>query len=250
MGRRENSTTRLRAFPEIARLGAAHNSPNAGARSGAAIGVGHQCGIHHQIVDGILIGSDMTDIIRSLGKFFYRDVFFIVSGLIIISAAFQLIEFRAEPIWDGEIVGILFVIAIAYAVGLLNQELCSQLPFVKTCTHKNYNGFLRGVYRRHMGEEWQYRHSDAKALAEDPDYQRTVNLKQIGSALGSGLLTSSVILEVAAVRRSQWELAQAGVVMLFLGILFILMSWLHNMRQSAFKAKLPGLPPAGTVGGN
>ena len=187
----------------------------------------------------------MTDIIRSLGKFFYRDVFLIVSGLIIISSAWQLIEFRPEPIWDSETVVILFIIAIAYAIGLLNQELCSQLPFVKTCTHENYNKFLLGIYRRHMGEEWKYRHSDTKVLAEDPDYQRAVNLKQIGSALGSGLLTSAMLIEIAALRRNSCELGQVGIVMLFLGILFILMSWLHNMRQAAFKTKGRDVPPAG-----
>lgn len=187
----------------------------------------------------------MTDIIRSLGKFFYRDVFFIVSGLIIISSARQLIELKVKPVWDGETVGVLFIVAMAYAIGLLNQELCSQLPFIKTCTHRQYNRFLRGIYRRHMGEKWEYRHLDAKSLAEDPDYQRTVNLKQIGSALGSGLLTSSIIIEVAAVWKDSIGLAWAGMAMLLLSTLFILMSWLHNMRQAAFKTKSRDVAPGG-----
>jgi hypothetical protein len=185
----------------------------------------------------------MTDIIRSLGKFFYRDLFLIVSGLIIISSAQQIAQLNVEPFWKGEIVDILFVVAVAYAIGLLNQELCSQLPFVKTCTHKHYNKFLRGIYHRHMGEEWEYRHSDAKVLAEDADYQRTVNLKQIGSALGSGLLTSFVLVEVAAFREGSYRLSQIGTAMLSLAVLFILMSWLHNMRQSAFKPKVRDVPP-------
>ena len=186
----------------------------------------------------------MTDIIRSLGKFFYRDLFLIVSGLIIITSAQQIIQLNVEPFWKGEIVDILFIVAVAYAIGLLNQELCSQLPFVKTCTHKQYNRFLRGIYHRHMGEEWEYRHSDTKVLADDADYQRTVNLKQIGSALGSGLLTSFVFVEIAAIRRGSAQLGQAGIVMLSLAVLFILMSWLHNMRQAAFKPKVRGFPPA------
>lgn len=179
----------------------------------------------------------MSDIARSVGKFLYRDVFYIVSGLIIIIAASQIFRIRIPAVWSGEVLTNIALVAVAYALGLLNQEVWSQTPFVKTCRRRAYHPLLLGIYRRHMGEEWEYRPTDSKVITDDPDYQRAVNLKQIACSLGAALLTSSALLGVAAVSKNSSDMSFLALAALLFSLLFILMSWLHNMRQAAFKTR-------------
>ena len=179
----------------------------------------------------------MPDLARSLGKFLYRDVFYIVAGFIIFSSVIQVFRPDIFADTDGDVLGTALAVAFAYAVGILNQEIWSQLPVVKTCLYEQYPGFLLRIYRRHTGEEWVYRASNSKALADDPDYQRAINLKQIGSALGTSLYTGAAFVLVASYMRSSPPLALQAIAMLVLGSLFVLMSWLHNMRQAAFRSK-------------
>ncbi|HWT13232.1 MAG TPA: hypothetical protein VN231_10805 [Allosphingosinicella sp.] len=179
----------------------------------------------------------MPDFARSLGKFLYRDLFYMVAGFIILTSASRLVQLSVAPHTESKTVNTLITAAFAYAVGLLNQELWSQLPFVKTCTYRQYPAFLLGVYRRHMGEEWEYRVTRSKAVSDDPDYQRAINLKQIGSALGTALFTGAALSAAVAMSRREAEPAVEAAIMLVVGSLFLVMSWLHNMRQAAFRAK-------------
>jgi hypothetical protein len=180
----------------------------------------------------------MDALVQSIGKILYHDLFYIVSGLVIMSAALELVDAPMHPWWNNEVVSAFLLIAAAYAIGMLNQEFWSQFPFLKTRRQANYHRFLLGIYRRHMGEEWQKRDIDKKSIVEDPNYQRAINLKQLGSSLGSALLTTCFILEIAAIFERSPKLAITGAVCLIFAALFILMSWLHNMRQSAFKERL------------
>jgi hypothetical protein len=179
----------------------------------------------------------MPDLARSLGKFLYRDLFFVVAGFVILTSASRIIQLSVALHTESETINTLIMTAFAYAVGILNQELWSQLPFVKTCIYRQYPAFLLGVYRRHMGEEWEYRGTQSKVLSDDPDYQRAINLKQIGSALGTALFTGAGFSLAVALRQREAEPALQAVIMLVVGALFLVMSWLHNMRQAAFRAK-------------
>jgi hypothetical protein len=180
----------------------------------------------------------MPDLGRSLGKFLYRDLFYIVAGFIILSMASRVFRVQGLLGTDSEAVNALLLVVFAYAVGILNQELWSQLPFVKTCTYDRYPNFLLGVYRRHMGEEWTYRAVRSKAVSDDPDYQRTINLKQIGAALGTSLFTGALFSMIGSIVDCSIDLAWQALGMVLIGALFVMMSWLHNMRQAAFQPKL------------
>jgi peptidoglycan/LPS O-acetylase OafA/YrhL len=179
----------------------------------------------------------MPDLARSLGKFLYRDVFYIVAGFIIISSAAYLDKPVLPHLVGNDTVYALLATAFAYAVGLLNQEIWSQFPFVKTSTRKGYPAFLRGIYRRHMGYDWKHRPITTKEISDDPDFQRAVNLKQIGAALGTSFLTGAAFVFAASITHGSKSFAIEALVMAVAGALFILMSWLHNMRQASFMAK-------------
>jgi hypothetical protein len=181
----------------------------------------------------------MEELGRTFKNFLYRDLFYVIAGLLILLSARRLVDFWVEDFLPDRTAILFLYIGFAYVVGIANQELWSQTPLIKTHPQRSYGRWLRSVYKRHTCEDWKPRADlDSRAVCEDPDYQRAVNLKQLGGSMGTGLLTCALLLAAAEALGSPGAGPRAAIA-LFLGVLLIHVSWLHNMRQTAFRAKKP-----------
>jgi hypothetical protein len=179
----------------------------------------------------------VNEIANAFKNFIYRDLFYVLSGLIILLSAREVGTIRVDNfLHEGTVLLVLYV-GFAYALAIANQELWSQLPFVMTHRQTSYNKWLLSIYKRHNGIPWAKGDDPpGKSVCDDPDYLRAINIKQLGSSLGTALLTSAILLTVAACLGRDGAAGAAGLAF-FLGVVFIHLSWLHNMRQSAFKKK-------------
>lgn len=175
------------------------------------------------------------DILKSLGKFLYRDYFYFVSGVIIFLSAINSFELNLFIPNEFRIIVIWASIGLLISIGFINQEIWSQTPFVKTNCPKTYHDICHAIYTRHAGRPWQSGGSTAHAgLMDDQQYQRIVNLKQICTSIGSSLLTSIIFLVISYFM--YWNLGNllTAILLTPCAIVFVAGSWLHNMTQSAF----------------
>ena len=179
----------------------------------------------------------MDELAKAFKNFLYRDLFYVLSGLMILRCARELGSLRVDNFLHDDIAMLVLHVGFAYALAIANQELWSQCRFVMTHRQVSYNKWLLGIYKRHNGVEWTKGDDPpSKSVCEDPDYLRAINIKQLGSSLGTALLTCAILLAFAAYRGRDGT-AGAAVLAACLGVVFIHLSWLHNMRQSAFKKK-------------
>lgn len=179
----------------------------------------------------------MNELANAFKNFIYRDLFYVLSGLIILLCAREIGTIRVDNFLHDDTAMAVLYVGFAYALAIANQELWSQCRFVKTHRQVEYGKWLLGIYERHNGVAWvKGDDPPSKSVCEDPDYLRAINIKQLGSSLGTALLTSSILLAIAAYRGRDGT-AGAAVLAAALGVVFIHLSWLHNMRQSAFKKK-------------
>jgi hypothetical protein len=179
----------------------------------------------------------VDELAKAFKNFLYRDVFYVLSGLMILLCARELGTVRVDNFLHDDTARLVFYVGFAYALAIANQEFWSQFPFVVTHVQSSYNWWLLGIYKRHTGSDW-FKGDDAlsKSVCEDSDYLRAINIKQLGSSLGTGLLTCAILLFIAACHGKE-ATGPAAALAGLLAIIFIHLSWLHNMRQSAFKKK-------------
>lgn len=181
--------------------------------------------------------KDVDELAKAFKNFLYRDLFYVLSGLIILACAREVGSIRVDNFLHDETALLMLYLGFAYALGIVNQELWSQTPFIKTHAQVSYHRWLCGIYERHTGVIWVRGHiSLSKSVCDDPDYLRAVNVKQLGSSLGTALLTCAILLALAACHGRDGA-GRAAALAFVLGILFIHLSWLHNMRQTAFVKK-------------
>ena len=186
----------------------------------------------------------MDELAKAFKNFLYRDLFYVLSGLMMLICARTLGMPNLADFLPDDTARLVFVIGCAYALALANQEAWSQTPIIKTHHLPSYNCWLLGIYRRHTRTEWaQGDDLNRKAVCEDADYLRAINMKQLGASVGTSLLTCSILLAIAAARGTDGAAKAAGLA-LALSIVFIHVAWLHNMRQTAFRAKTDDPPAA------
>lgn len=179
----------------------------------------------------------VDELARTFRNFLYRDLFYVIAGLLILLSARRLVDFWVDDFLPDRTAILLLYVGFAYAVAIANQELWSQTPLIKTHPWGEHGPWRRSVFKRHTGEKWEPRADpDSRAVSDDPDYQRAVNIKQLGASMGTALLTSALLLAAAALRGSPGAAPRAAVA-LVLGLLLVQVSWLHNMRQTAFRKK-------------
>ena len=186
----------------------------------------------------------MDDVLKTFRNFLFRDFFYIVCGAVILRASREIGEVHLLPLsGDATMDGILLA-GIAYAVGYMNQEIWSQTPFVTTARGSKYNRFLCSLYKRHTLRAWEdiNRSLDSASLSADQHeaYQRIVNHKIVGAAMGSALLTSAILLGIASVLGGiNWRLAGLAAGLLALGSVFVAAAWVKTMQQCGYLAALP-----------
>lgn len=155
--------------------------------------------------------TGIKEISRTFKDFIYRDLFYVVGGVAVLisgSYAFDLpIKYTG---WTG-----LYMALLGYVVGYSLQEIWSIIGVVAT----NYKGppkfFIRWALNRFApSEDWgslpTAQEVDNKVLRNCLDKHcsefyrkligRTINLKQIGSSMGSSLLTTTINLILAIIR--------------------------------------------------
>ena len=175
------------------------------------------------------------DILKSLGKFLYRDYFYFVSGVIIFLSAINSFDLNVFIPNEFRIVVIWASIGLLVSIGFINQEIWSQTPLVKTNCPTMYHSICHAIYIRHAGRPWQSGGNRAHAgLMDDQQYQRIVNLKQICTSIGSSLLTSIIFLVTSYFMYGNLGSLLTAILLIPGAIVFVAGSWLHNMTQSAF----------------
>jgi len=147
----------------------------------------------------------IKEILGTFKDFIYRDLFYVVGGVSVLlsgSHAFDL-PFKYTG-WTG-----VYMALLGYVVGYSLQEIWSIFGVVTTSYKGPPKCFIRWAAKRFAPlEDWEslpcLRQVDQKALRNCLDKHcseyhrdrigRTINLKQLGSSMGSSLLTTTIIL--------------------------------------------------------
>ena len=184
----------------------------------------------------------MDQLTKLLDRFLYRDFFYVLAGLIIVLALLDaVVDISSVAVDPGFLLGSIFV-GSSFVIGLLNQEIWSQTPWIGTSSGSDYGTFMKGVFRRHEGREWQDgRNPSGRIESKRPGhYQRAVDLKQVGSSIGTAFLTCSLIYVASPLFGvPAFSAIMAALAMIALAIPLLIMSRLHGMRQT--DANLNGL---------
>ena len=182
------------------------------------------------------------ELTKLLDRFLYRDFFYVLAGSIIGLAALDTFgDISSSQLDFGFLFGAIFV-GMSYVVGLLSQEIWSQSPWIGTSSRSDYGGFMKGVFRRHEGRDWQDgRDSSGRIESKRPGhYQRAVDLKQVGTSIGTAFLTCSLIYVTSPLFGVPvFSAIMVAFAMIALAVPLLIMSRLHGMRQT--DANLNGL---------
>jgi hypothetical protein len=212
----------------------------------------------------------MNDLIRIIRDFLYRDLAFILGGIIVIGSIAYLVgwlplfNLKSLPAWS------LFLIpAMAYVVGYAVQDIGGVIGITYTGYVLNPNRFCCWLYRRFSRAPWtaitidlqpRFAHELHMGRLDIPQvtrrsFERILDLKVISMCVGGCLLLSSILLLGSWLFAllspwlfallSPWRFAlpptKPDGVALGLGILFFLfgaslicLGWIKAMQQMQF----------------
>ncbi len=177
-----------------------------------------------------------TQLIKTFRQILYRDSYYVICGALI-SVYTERLIFEQNPSLIMNIKGFwLFVfVGLSLAIGLVNQELWSQVGVVTTSiNHKTYPWICEVMYERHTRIPWHDRNPDRRkniSGAWDKElWSRIIDLKQIGSSL------SACNLSLAAITSWAYFHDRAGpslVILHTVGFLaFASVCWVKTMQQA------------------
>ena len=211
-------------------------------------------------LDTMANGSAVDVIVKAFGKFLSRDLMFIIGGssllLCVVLAFDTTLAFTDVVKFLKHEVLCVWVIGVSYVIGYAAQECLSLIPFVTTNDVEPIQ-FLQKLYGRYTGQNYESReHLDfrlarIRLLKLHPDrvlseLERTISLKQIGSAVGSSWLLGAIALAVAAYRSREHAplsvpvFRATAVIMFLVSLSLIAMSWMKNMQQKLLMCALLG----------
>ena len=186
----------------------------------------------------------MGELIKVLGKFLTRDIFYIESGLLIaVSLLYVTTDIQTQKLDEllakyGNLSGwilapLILSLAVAlWTMGYLVQETFSILRIATTKPVSNVGAVARFLYRRIQNHEWGNAHTanidDERRLVlkdpnEDPklELQRIITLKHAGVTMGSSLVVVAAILFFHGLLRHITESSVIAVISLLLGIILL-----------------------------
>ena len=181
----------------------------------------------------------MQELVKALGVFLGRDLFFVLGGVAV------LVAFLGLPPKELPTPYAVVLAGFAYVVGFVTQELFSIARVVTTAPIFQPGRFTRWLYYRHRQERWvQPGEFDLEKARERIDealeatrsrYERIVVLKQLGTTMGSSLIVSGVVVLL----RSLWlhhdvglpEPRCLGAISLGLGCVLLLLSRIQALNQ-------------------
>lgn len=186
----------------------------------------------------------VEELFSTFRDFLYRDLFHVVGGVSII-AAFFYAQCRIEALHELGAAERAYLIVLGYVVGYAAQEACGVLRIISTA-YVDPGGIIRFLGRRFApADDWdglpRACEIDMQALRLCVDRhmptetrkrnQRTINLKQLCSSMGSAGLVSAFLLIIRALVYSTPQFAW-----LFAGILvvtgaLIVMNKIKNAQQ-------------------
>ena len=195
----------------------------------------------------------MNELIKSINYFLYRDFFFILSGSIELLSIYLVFgnEIELEEIPFPSIFGnispfivTIFTLGIAYVIGYMTQEIFNLSPLSSSKPLKKYCKLVRSAYKRitqnEAREEYSlddieeakmliYKESDDSGMSNKIRIERLTSLKQVGTAVGSGLTISGLILFFAPEAP-----LFLPIIIIFFGLLLILFGWVKLIEQTDF----------------
>lgn len=176
----------------------------------------------------------VVELIKMLRKILYRDFYYVLSGALIITTI-QKLEISSYSLFsiNGSLITIFFIGA-CHAVGYVNQELWAQFPWLTVSTnHGSFNKFLSEFYRRHTSEPWKDRDCTKPTPKEKIDQDlldRTIDLKQIGSSMGSCGMSLSIITIYGYIgEKFTWH---SVILSMIMAVSFLFIAWLKTMQAS------------------
>jgi len=194
----------------------------------------------------------MNELAKSLSKFLNRDLMYIIGGVSFFISCLFFAEIKLEKIYNisSNYIVTLYFIGISYIIGYMNQEILSLTPLLTTNKVKP-NKFLKWLYQKFTNStlnEWKSitdytadiitirNHYKDESLAE---IERIVILKQIGSAIGSNWLLSSMILFIKYFATNHNKYILFIALYLFMASIFlIIIAWIKGMQQFNTMEKL------------
>lgn len=151
--------------------------------------------------------------------------------------------FGIRPSEKMSTIEIFLSIGSAYVIGYALQEAFSLTPLLTT-GHFQPSRFVMHIYKRFSNlketPNINYSYSSLEAFltlypklsqAEVGQLERTINLKQTGSAMGPSWMVSSAIIALKALKTGEaFDIVLASVLMLFACIL-LLIAWVKGVQQ-------------------
>ncbi len=152
----------------------------------------------------------IKEIFGTFKDFIYRDLFYVVGGVAVLLSVSHVFELPFKYTgWTG-----VYMALLAYVVGYSLQEIWSIFGVVVTSYKGPPKCFIRWAAKRFApSEDWEslpcLQQVDQKALRNclnqhenksiQKDIERTINLKQLCSSMGSSLLTTAIILRIGII---------------------------------------------------
>ena len=191
----------------------------------------------------------IKEIFGTFKEFIYRDLFYVAGGVSVLLAttfAFNVpIDYKG---WTG-----VYLAVLGYVVGYALQEIVSIVGLVTT-SYREPNRFIKWVGKRFSpSEDWEslppVDNLDLSALRNCLDQHcgescqkrinRTINLKQVGSSMGSSLLITTFILVLAAINHpnDKWYVPLA-VISFLLSLFLIIINWVKQTEQSIMQLEV------------
>ncbi|WP_420598735.1 hypothetical protein [Neptuniibacter sp.] len=185
----------------------------------------------------------MNEIIKIINQFVVRDVLYILGGGSILASFAYSFGFSTFSDIQGGL--LLFLAGIAYVVGYACQEFLSITPIITT-SHFKPSKFVYGTYKRFTNTpkgkmlRWStkltnlnafvdlYPNSHERQIAQ---IERTINLKQVGTTMGSAWLITAIILTAKAISSHAPIDIVLAISIGFLSLVLLVIGWVKGFQQ-------------------
>lgn len=214
----------------------------------------------------------MGDVAKATGKFFARDLLYVLSGLYILTTLGQFVDPIGIPKIDrfdllkSDATRLILVLGSAYVLGFVVKELFAYLRITVEAHYFTPSWLDELLYRRHEGKKWvqppefnvheAYRRLQAAGDVSISKYDRISNVVHVLSITGTSLVFCGSLLflhfplkAICDSLRAAGLNACVGVALIVVGMGIIEMSRFHSMRRLLALSRLyeqhvdaPGAP--------
>jgi hypothetical protein len=187
----------------------------------------------------------MDELLKSLSRFFTRDVIFIIGGATIIAAFAYCLDVWK---WDISWPYLLFIAGISYALGWATQDLFCLFGIATTANYFEAGRFARFVYKRYQKKPWkQPKQFDTNKVRTKVDFaplaihsrlERFITLKLLGMTMGPCTLICTGLLLLRAINTKaviDYTLSTSALISSFV---FISLGWVKACEQLIYMSYL------------